>query len=517
MVLHLPIGLLSGVALLETLTVLKPRLQLRPAISVLVWVAALSGALAAVTGFVLGGEGVFKGDTIDNHRILGIVVGSLCLVLAVVHQSSGGGSKGGVVWGYRMLLLVTMGLLVPTGHLGASMSHGANFLLGPVTKKAVPPADPANDSTYAMVIQPIFAANCVSCHNADKAKGDLVLENATELLAGGKHGPVIVEGNAKQSLILTRMRLPLKDQDHMPPDESPQPSAQEIATIEAWINAGAKVTGKVDLSGAAAGVPQDAPKPQAVPTPGNAGAKVASATPAAIAALDAALVHVSPMLPGDNLLTIDFAAPASKTDDATAIGLLNAVKLQAGDLSLARTKVTDAVLDVVAQMPNLRRLDLRGTEVTDAGLAKLKGLSNLQELVLAKTKLTPAATEILAVMPGLKRVYVWASGLEIQGIEALRVQRPELAIDTGDTTADSPPELEPAFKFSSEAPPPTPPGTPVVASASLTPVNTVCPVTGSAVNPKYSVVYDGKVIGFCCPNCPKEFWAEPEKFLSKLK
>lgn len=512
MVLHLPIGLLSGVALLETLTVLKPRLQLRPAISVLVWVAALSGALAAVTGFVLGGEGVFKGDTIDNHRILGIVVGGLCVVVAIVHQMSRGGSRGGVVLGYRALLLVTMGLLVPTGHLGASMTHGANFLLGPVTKKAAPAVDPNNESTYAMVIQPILAANCVSCHNADKAKGDLVLENATELLAGGKHGPVIVEGNAQQSLLLTRMRLPLKDEDHMPPEESPQPTAQEIATIEAWINAGAKVTGKVDLAGAVDGASQGAPKPQT--GPGKAGSKVASATPAAIAALEGALVHVSPMLPDDNLLTIDFAAPASKTDDATAIGLLKAVKLQAGDLSLARTKVTDAVLDVVAEMPNLRRLDLRDTEVTDAGLARLQGLAKLQELVLAKTRLTPAATEILAVMPGLKRVYVWASGLEIEGIEALRVSRPELMIDTGDSTADAPPELEPAFKFTSEAPPP---GTPVVASVSLTPVNTVCPVTGSAVNPKYSVVYDGKVIAFCCPNCPKEFWAEPEKFLSKLK
>jgi YHS domain-containing protein len=42
-------------------------------------------------------------------------------------------------------------------------------------------------------------------------------------------------------------------------------------------------------------------------------------------------------------------------------------------------------------------------------------------------------------------------------------------------------------------------------------------VTGSPVNPKYRVIYKGKVIGFCCPNCPKEFWTEPEKFESKLE
>ena len=152
--------------------------------------------------------------------------------------------------------------------------------------------------------------------------------------------------------------------------------------------------------------------------------------------------------------------------------------------------------------------------LTDAGLAKLKGLARLEELVLAKTKLTPAATEILAVMPGLRRVYVWASGLESEGVEALRVARPELAIDTGDSTADVPPELEPAFKFSSEAPPP---GAPAAPSLSLTPVNTVCPVTGSPVNPKYSVVYDGKVIGFCCPDCVDEFKKDPEKYMKTIK
>ncbi len=511
MVLHLPIGLLSGVALLEGLTLVKPRLQVRPAIAVLVWVAAVSGVLAGVTGFVLGGEGTFKGDTIDTHRILGIVVGCLCLVVAVVHQTSRGGTRGGVLWGYRGLLVVTMGLLVPTGHLGATMTHGTNFLFGPITKKTVPAVDPTNDSTFAVVIQPILATNCVSCHNADKAKGDLVLESATDLLAGGKHGAVLVEGNAKESTMVTRLRLPLKDEDHMPPEESPQPTPEEIATIEAWINAGARVTGKVEL--AMGGISQGDGGSQVVPAGGKPKATVAAAAPAAIAALEGALVHVSPMSPEDNLLTIDFAAPASTTDDAKAIGLLKAVRLQAGDLSLARTRITDAALDVVAEMPNLRRLDLRGTDVTDAGLDKLRGMAKLEEIVLAKTKLTPGATETLVAMPALRRVYVWASGLEREGIEALRIERPELMIDTGDSTADAPPELEPAFKFTSDAPPPTAPA----AAASLTPVNTVCPVSGSPVNAKYSVVYEGKVIGFCCPNCPKEFWAEPEKFLAKLK
>jgi hypothetical protein len=55
------------------------------------------------------------------------------------------------------------------------------------------------------------------------------------------------------------------------------------------------------------------------------------------------------------------------------------------------------------------------------------------------------------------------------------------------------------------------------ASANLAPVNAVCPVTGAAVDPKFAIVFEGRVIGFCCPNCPQKFWAEPETFRDKLK
>jgi hypothetical protein len=47
--------------------------------------------------------------------------------------------------------------------------------------------------------------------------------------------------------------------------------------------------------------------------------------------------------------------------------------------------------------------------------------------------------------------------------------------------------------------------------------NTVCPVSGSPVSPKYRVIWGGQVIGFCCPECPKAFWADPDAFLAKVR
>ena len=44
---------------------------------------------------------------------------------------------------------------------------------------------------------------------------------------------------------LVRLMLSLEDEDHMPPNEKPQPSSSEIALIQAWINEGAKFELKV--------------------------------------------------------------------------------------------------------------------------------------------------------------------------------------------------------------------------------------------------------------------------------
>jgi YHS domain-containing protein len=48
-------------------------------------------------------------------------------------------------------------------------------------------------------------------------------------------------------------------------------------------------------------------------------------------------------------------------------------------------------------------------------------------------------------------------------------------------------------------------------------VNTVCPVSGKPIDPRYLIVYKGRVIGFCCDHCPSDFWADPEKYESKIR
>jgi hypothetical protein len=50
-------------------------------------------------------------------------------------------------------------------------------------------------------------------------------------------------------------------------------------------------------------------------------------------------------------------------------------------------------------------------------------------------------------------------------------------------------------------------------------VNKFCAVQGEghAIDPKVTLVHDGKVIGFCCTDCIGEFKKDPAKYMASLK
>lgn len=90
---------------------------------------------------------------------------------------------------------------------------------------------------YAQQIAPILTKYCGGCHQADDAAGDFALDRFQDLMKGGKSGTAIVPGSAKASRLL---RLVNGDAEpRMPPKDNPRPTADEIALLAHWIDAGA--------------------------------------------------------------------------------------------------------------------------------------------------------------------------------------------------------------------------------------------------------------------------------------
>jgi hypothetical protein len=87
-------------------------------------------------------------------------------------------------------------------------------------------------------VAPILRTYCSGCHNdADKEAGFSVETHAALRAGGDGEGETIVPGDPAASLLIRRIRSTAAD--HMPPDEEPQVPAAELATLEAWIDAGA--------------------------------------------------------------------------------------------------------------------------------------------------------------------------------------------------------------------------------------------------------------------------------------
>jgi mono/diheme cytochrome c family protein len=489
LVLHLPIGLLIGLVFVDALGWIR-RQPLDAALrQALAWLAAASAIAAAGSGLLLSQEDGYVADAVDQHKWLGIAVASVALLTASLSHAAR--------WrrAYAVALGIAVALLFPTGHLGAGLTHGDAFLFEPFDQPTPAAATEERESLgeYATVVASIFAQRCGSCHGAVRRKGGLALHTPETLLAGGADGPVIVPGDVQASEVIRRLRAPLDAEDHMPPAGKQQPSVAEIAAIEQWIAAGASFG---DFSAP--------PATQPMRTDDQAERLLGPPPYAALEALRERLVHVETIDPRSGRLWIDFSAVPDVTDE-DVITLLDPLRGHVVELSLARTAVTDAVLESVADLPRLERLDVSATAVTANGIAACQRASALAWLNLAGTSLDDAAAKQLAQLPSLEWVNVWQTGLAPHAIEALLEKRTDLRIVTGSDLAAAASETEPELRFSSDAPIPS-----VAAPISLEPENERCPVSGKPVDKRFAILYDSRVIAFCCPNCAAEFWAAPQ-------
>ena len=98
-------------------------------------------------------------------------------------------------------------------------------------------ADPPKAKiTYSEHASAVFRSRCGSCHNPDKQKGGLNLDNYGSAMQGGGSGKVIEPGDAENSTLF--QVISHKEEPKMPPNSPKIPDA-EIEVIRKWIEGGA--------------------------------------------------------------------------------------------------------------------------------------------------------------------------------------------------------------------------------------------------------------------------------------
>jgi mono/diheme cytochrome c family protein len=95
---------------------------------------------------------------------------------------------------------------------------------------------------FTLKVKGILAEKCNGCHGDDpgKVKGDYNMLTREGLLAGGEFigDEVLVPGDAAKSFLVTAIKWDDPDFE-MPPKENDRLTAEQIALLEQWINAGA--------------------------------------------------------------------------------------------------------------------------------------------------------------------------------------------------------------------------------------------------------------------------------------
>jgi hypothetical protein len=103
---------------------------------------------------------------------------------------------------------------------------------------------PANFSSadetidYTEQVAPLLRKYCEACHNAEDREGGFSVESFADLQKGGENGPAFVPELAKNSRLVRQ--LTGEAEPKMPPEDNEAPSADEIAMLSAWIDAGAR-------------------------------------------------------------------------------------------------------------------------------------------------------------------------------------------------------------------------------------------------------------------------------------
>lgn len=434
---HLPIGILLLACVFQWLERRPKFSSLHAATNIALLIGMICAILSALTGYLLSFSGDYDEGLVTTHQWFGISVAAVSIAMFFFHSKA---ASFKIQVSISILLFM---LIVITGHLGGSLTHGSDYLtkswsLTPDTvaqRKPIPNVQEA--MVYSDVIQPILQTRCYSCHGKNKQKGKLRMDDSLRLMKGGKDGPVIIPGNAEKSEMAKRLSLPREDDDHMPPKEKPQPTEQEIALIHWWIKSGASFDKKVkqldqpeELKPALLALQNVQEKKIIVPDiPGK---PVVKANDEAIKKLKDIGAVVEPVAQNTNYLSANFVTVTNPGD--REIQLLLQLKEQLIELKLSGTSITDSALLVISQFKNLMRLQVDHTEITDKGLANLKALENLRYLNLVGTAVTEKGVLQLKDLKNLRSIYLYQTGVKKSGWRDLKKAFPKTLIDSGGYT-----------------------------------------------------------------------------------
>ena len=384
---HLPIGFIF-LALVLTLLKRKnpeaPYLILLP----LIWRLATLAAIFSVFSGLLLSENQ-EGTNLFFHQYAGIFL-TVGLISYLIFKN-------------EFLLIFISILFVTTIHLGASLTHGEDYLFAE-KKKVITQLNEVE--LYEDAIVPIFKAKCFSCHKPGKSKGDLDLTNYEKI-------------GDKEELV-RRTHLPKSHKEFMPANGKAPLSKEQLAILSYWVEIGApksKRLAQLQLNSKRKSMFESFFKLNENPL------LSLNVKPAKYEHLAKNGFLIHPIYQHSALLEVKYTGKG-KPD----LKLLQEIKKQVVWLDLSNTGLRNEDLKIVGQLENLFKLNLSKNDISNPGIMDLGVLKNLTEINLYETEVNAAALNHLMKLPKIQRIYVWETKLPPNYLDSIAKINPTISL-----------------------------------------------------------------------------------------
>lgn len=424
LLLHLPIGLLLLTAILIFVRKYFEGDSFSDLVNFLLYLTSFTASLSAFMGLLLSLEGGYNETDLGLHKWMGVSLSFLCWMLLGLKEN---------LKVLAPLMAASVVLLIFTGHYGANLTHGENFVLGPLQKEEIRVRQLTDSTTlFAAAVEPILESKCYSCHNEQKAKGKLILTSLAGIEKGGKNGALWKAGDLKHSLMMERLTLPLGSKEHMPPKDKAQLTEDEILFISRWIGAGADTRTKLSAVPAI-----DTLKKLATPIIARYYTEEAMApryhfqfaSQQKLRELSTPYRTVSQIARNEPALQAEFYLSGSFQKQY--LEELSSVKDQLIAIDLSKMPVVDEDLRMLEKFDNLEKIILNNTAITGDGFKHLLKLKHLRSVSLSGTKVTAASLKTLASNTSIKEIYLWNTPVTDNEMADLRQTYQQINWDRG--------------------------------------------------------------------------------------
>lgn len=414
LLLHFPIVLILLGLLFFWIPNLKPEVREVGTYNLLI--GSNFAGITVIAGLFLAQEG-YEGSELTWHQWMGMAVYIISIVLYFYRE------KKKIF--IKPVSLCLAGLVIITGHLGANLTHGDDFLLAPIKSQEKEQIQLADAQIFRDMVQPIFEAKCQSCHKDGKIKGELRLDTMEGIHKGGKSGPFAVAGNIKESLLTQRILLPKEEKEHMPPKNKEQLTDEEIEILTAWVMNGADYDRKVvDLE----------PENELFIFASEKFSKAKTyyfeaADEEDVADLNNFFRKINPIFPGSPALEVSYFGISAF--DPKSLSDLKKIKDQVVKINLNKMPLEDVSLDFLSDFPNLEEIQLNFSDLSDSQLENLQKIEKLENLAISGNRISDSAIPSLVEIKNLKNLYAWQTDFTEAGKAELQEKLKGVFIDFG--------------------------------------------------------------------------------------